>query len=142
MTKVLVINGPNLNMLGTREKNIYGDISLEKINQILATKAKKAGITIGFFHSNEEGKIVDEIQAANKKYDYIIINPGALTHYSIAVRDAIAAVEVKTIEVHLSNIQAREEFRKESFIAPVCVGQIAGFGPNSYYLALDYIISQ
>ncbi len=142
MVKVLVLNGPNLNMLGVREKNIYGDISLEKINQMLEKKAKKAGLTIEFFQSNEEGKLVDKIQQANKKFDYIIINPGALTHYSIAVRDAIASVDVKAIEVHLSNIQAREEFRKESFIAPVCVGQIAGFGPNSYYMALDYIIGQ
>lgn len=142
MVKVLVLNGPNLNMLGVREKNIYGDISLEKINQTLEKKAKKAGLTIEFFQTNEEGKLVDKIQQANKKFDYIIINPGALTHYSIAVRDAIASVDVKAIEVHLSNIQAREEFRKESFIAPVCVGQIAGFGPNSYYMALDYIIGQ
>ncbi len=142
MKKVLVIHGPNLNMLGTRERNIYGKLTLAEINTALKKKAAKAKIKLEVFQSNEEGKIVEQIQQANKKYDYIIINPGAFTHYSIAVRDAIASISVKVIEVHLSNIYAREEFRKESVTAPVAVGQISGFGPQSYYLALDYIISQ
>lgn len=140
--KVLVINGPNLNMLGVREESIYGKTTLTQINKELEKKAKKNKITIKFFQSNEEGKIVDEIQKTNKKFDFIIFNPGAFTHYSIAIRDAIASVKTKVIEVHLSNIHAREEFRKESFIAPVAVGQISGFGPQSYMMALEYIINQ
>lgn len=140
MTKVLVLNGPNLNMLGTREKNVYGTKTLDEINQDLAALAKQHDIGLEFFQSNEEGKIVDKIQATHKQFDYIIFNPGAFTHYSIAVRDAIASVATKVIEVHLSNIHAREEFRKESVTAPVSVGQITGFGPLSYTLALEYII--
>lgn len=141
MTKVLVIHGPNLNMLGEREQNVYGKITLEEINAVLQKKAKENKIEIDFFQSNEEGKIVDKIQEANKKFDYVIINPGAFTHYSIAIRDAIASIKVKVIEVHLSNIYAREEFRHNSVTAPVALGQISGFGPASYYMALDYIIS-
>jgi 3-dehydroquinate dehydratase II len=140
MTKVLVLNGPNLNMLGTREKNIYGSQTLEDINKNLAKLADQHKITLEFFQSNEEGKLVDKIQSTHNTIDYIILNPGALTHYSIALRDAIAAVNTKVIEVHLSNIQAREEFRKESVTAPVSLGQITGFGPLSYTLALEYII--
>jgi 3-dehydroquinate dehydratase-2 len=140
MTKVLVLNGPNLNMLGTREKNVYGPKTLDDINAELSVLAKNNKIDIEFFQSNEEGKIVDKIQSTHKKIDYIILNPGAFTHYSIAVRDAIASVDTKVIEVHLSNIHAREEFRKESVTAPVALGQISGFGPLSYTLALEYII--
>lgn len=142
MKKVLVIHGPNLNMLGEREQNVYGKVTMKEINDNLKQKATKKKIKIDFFQSNTEGEIVDKIQEANKKYDYIIINPGAFTHYSIAVRDAIASITVKVIEVHLSNIYAREEFRKESVTAPVSLGQISGFGPASYYMALDYIIAQ
>jgi len=140
--KVLVLNGPNLNMLGAREKNVYGDVTLEEINKKLTAMAKKAKIEIDFFQSNEEGKIVDKIQETKEVYDYVLINPGAFTHYSIAVRDAIASVDTKFIEVHLSNIHAREEFRKETVTAPVCVGQVSGFGERSYYMALEYIIGE
>lgn len=140
MTKVLVLNGPNLNMLGTREKNVYGPKTLDEINAELSVLAQNNKIDIEFFQSNEEGKIVDTIQSTHKKIDYIILNPGAFTHYSIAVRDAIASVDTKVIEVHLSNIHAREEFRKESVTAPVCLGQITGFGALSYTMALEYII--
>ncbi len=140
MVSVLVLNGPNLNMLGTREKSIYGSTTLEEINANLVTIAQKNNIALDFFQSNEEGKVVDTIQATQNKYDFIILNPGAFTHYSIAVRDAIASVDTKVIEVHLSNIHAREEFRKESVTAPVCIGQISGFGPLSYQLALEFII--
>lgn len=139
--KVLVINGPNLNMLGTREKEIYGDLTLDQINENLTKMAKKAKIEIDFYQSNEEGKIVNKIQECNGNFDYAIINPGALTHYSIAVRDAIASVSTKFIEIHLSNIYAREEFRKESLTAAVCLGQISGFGAESYYMGLEYLIN-
>lgn len=142
MTKVLVIHGPNLNMLGEREQSVYGKVTLEEINAALQKKAKANKVEIDFFQSNEEGKIVDKIQEANKKFDYVIINLGAFTHYSIAIRDAIASIKVKVIEVHLSNIYAREEFRHNSVTAPVALGQISGFGPASYYMALDYIIGE
>jgi 3-dehydroquinate dehydratase-2 len=137
--KVIVINGPNLNMLGTRETDIYGKMTLADINKKISDKATLAKIDVAFFQSNDESKIIDEIQVASRKYDYIIINPGAFTHYSIAIRDAIAAVNTKCIEVHLSNIHAREEFRKESVTAPVCIGQISGFGPISYLMAIEYL---
>ena len=142
MKKILIINGPNLNMLGVSETDVYGKLTLEEINNTLSKKAQEAKAQLDFFQSNEEGQIVNKIQEANNKYDFIILNPGAFTHTSIAIRDAIAAVNVEVIEVHLSNIHAREEFRKESYTAPVCIGQISGFGPNSYYMALDYIIAQ
>jgi len=137
--KVIVINGPNLNMLGTRETDIYGKMTLADINKKISDKATLAKIDVAFFQSNDESKIIDEIQAASRKYDYIIINPGAFTHYSIAIRDAISSVNTKCIEVHLSNIHAREEFRKESVTAPVCIGQISGFGPISYLMAIEYL---
>ncbi|MDR2430960.1 MAG: type II 3-dehydroquinate dehydratase [Candidatus Margulisbacteria bacterium] len=140
--KVLVIHGPNLNLLGAREKKIYGKITLSAINTDLAVLAKKHKIAIEFYQSNIEGEIVTEIQKAQKKFDYIILNPGAYTHYSIAIRDAISGVKARVIEVHLSNIHAREKFRRESIIAPVCIGQIAGFGRDSYRLALEYILAR
>ena len=140
MVSVLVLNGPNLNMLGTREKNVYGNTSLEDINKELATLAEQNKIVIEFFQSNEEGKMVDKIQSTHNKIDYIILNPGALTHYSIALRDAIAAVNTKVIEVHLSNIHSREEFRHKSLITPVARGTILGFGAKSYTLGLAAIL--
>ena len=142
MKKVLVIHGPNLNLLGSREKKIYGKTTMSSINTELTVLAKKNKIAVEFYQSNIEGDIVTEIQNSKKKYDYIILNPGAYTHYSIAIRDAISGVKAKVIEVHLSNIYAREKFRQESVIAPVCVGQITGFGKDSYRLALEYILSQ
>jgi len=138
--KFLVISGPNLNLLGKREPEIYGAETLDDI--ILKTKAgaEKLEVEVDFFQSNHEGEIIDEIHKAMGSYDAIIINPGAYTHYSIAIRDAIKSVEIPTIEIHLSNINAREEFRSKSVIAPVCIGQISGFGADSYILGLHAAI--
>lgn len=140
MSRVLVIHGPNLNLLGTRETEIYGTESLDAINAKLAKMAQEADIDIETFQSNHEGDIVDKIQTAKDKADYIIINPAAFTHYSLAIRDAIASVNVATIEVHLSNIYAREDFRHTSVVSPVAHGIVCGFGAKSYYLALEHII--
>lgn len=132
--RILVIHGPNLNLLGKREKNIYGTKSLEIINKEILSLAKELDIDVKTIQLNSEGKIVDVIQ--NGDYDALIINPAAYTHTSIAIRDAIAAVEKPAIEVHLSNIHKREEFRRKSYIVEVAAGQISGFGPESYLLAL------
>jgi 3-dehydroquinate dehydratase II len=137
MKKILVIHGPNLDLLGTREPKVYGKVSLEAINLELKSLAKKAKVTLTIAQSNHEGDIVDLIGSSRKKQDILIINPAAYTHTSVAIRDAIAASEIKTIEVHLSNIHAREEFRQNSLIAPVCVGQVSGFGKDSYILAFQ-----
>lgn len=136
MKKVLVINGPNLNLLGIREKGIYGSETLEDISKKLGVEAEKLNMEVAFYQSNHEGGIIDTLHDARGKYDVIIMNPGAYTHYSIAIRDAVKAVEIPTIEVHLSNIHAREEFRSRSVIAPVCAGQISGLGSMGYILAL------
>jgi 3-dehydroquinate dehydratase-2 len=134
--KILVVHGPNLNMLGKREKDIYGNVSIDSINKKLKAMARKEAAEVDTLQSNYEGKVVETIQKAAGKYDALIINPAAFTHTSVAIRDAILAVDIPTIEVHLSNIYKREEFRHKSHIAPVVVGQIAGFGENSYYLAM------
>ncbi len=134
--RILVINGPNLNILGKRERDIYGDVKLENINKKLKAMAAREGAEVEFYQSNYEGKIVECIQKAMGKFDVLIINPAAFTHTSIAIRDAILAADIPTIEVHLTNIYTREEFRQKSYVAPVVVGQIAGFGENSYYLAM------
>jgi len=134
--KILVINGPNLNLLGTREKDVYGSASLEDIAVSVSEEAKQLGMETDFFQTNHEGEIIDRIHSARGKYDALIINPGAYTHYSIAIRDAIKAVDLPAVEVHLSNIYCREEFRSKSVIASVCTGQISGFGADSYLLAL------
>jgi len=134
--KIVVIQGPNLNMLGLREQNIYGPMKLDDIHAQMETYAKQSEIDIEFFQSNLEGEIVDKIQECIGDANGIIINPAAYTHTSIAIRDAIKAVQIPTVEVHISNIYAREEFRQKSLIAPVCAGQIAGFGPFSYHLAM------
>jgi len=134
--KVVVIQGPNLNMLGHREQNIYGPMKLEDIHKQMENFAQQSGLEIEFFQSNLEGEIVDKIQECLGEADGIIINPAAYTHTSIAIRDAISAVQIPTVEVHISNIYSREEFRKKSLIAPVCAGQITGFGPFSYHLAM------
>lgn len=136
MRNILVIHGPNLNLLGTREKDIYGEGTLEDINRGLAVLARELGVAISFFQSNSEGELVSEIQKARGKYDALVINPGAYTHTSIALRDAIAGVGIPAVEVHVSNIYRREEFRKKSMLADVAVGQITGFGADSYLLGL------
>lgn len=136
MKRILIINGPNLNLLGVREKSVYGNETLESIGVSLIEEAKSLNIQIELLQSNHEGDIIDKIHDSRGKIDALIINPGAFTHYSIAIRDAIKAVEIPAIEVHISNIYAREEFRSKSVIAPVCTGQISGLGANSYSLAL------
>lgn len=140
MASVLVLNGPNLNLLGTREPQIYGSTTLKDIERIMANRAKEVGLTIDFFQSNHEGELVDRVQQANHHYDYIIFNAAAFTHYSIALRDAIAAIDVPVIEVHISNIHKREEFRHTSVLAPVALGQICGLGIESYLAALEAVI--
>ncbi len=135
MAKISVIHGPNLNLLGTREVEVYGKTSLDEINAGLKRQAEKAGYVIDIYQSNHEGEIVDFIQKTDA--DFMLINPGAFTHYSLAIRDALASIDKPVIEVHLSNIYAREEFRKLSVISPVAIGQISGFGPDSYFMALD-----
>ena len=133
--KILVINGPNLNQLGQRDNEIYGSVTLDEINSKLKDRAKALGVDIELFQSNSEGAIIDCIQSS--KADGIIINPGALTHYGLSLMDALADIKLAIIEVHLSNIHAREDWRKKSVIAPVAIGQIAGFGYRSYIAALD-----
>lgn len=140
MPRILVLHGPNLNLLGTREPEIYGYMTLDDINTMIAARAAEAGIETAFYQSNHEGDLVDAIQQANHKFDFIIFNAAAFTHYSIAIRDAIAAIDVPVIEVHLSNIHQREEFRHTSVLAPVAMGQICGLGVESYLAALEAII--
>ena len=140
MPRILVLHGPNLNLRGTREPEIYGYTTLDDINTMIAARAAEAGIETAFYQSNHEGDLVDAIQQANHKFDFIIFNAAAFTHYSIAIRDAIAAIDVPVIEVHLSNIHQREEFRHTSVLAPVAMGQICGLGVESYLAALEAII--
>lgn len=139
--KFLVINGPNLNMLGTREPEKYGTTTLPDIEKEITAHAKEKGVEVDFYQSNIEGEIVTAIQKAKGIYDGIVINPAAYTHTSVALRDAILAIELPTVEIHLSNIHTREEFRHHSYTAPVCVGQITGFGKFGYIIALDAIIN-
>ncbi|MGI6458717.1 MAG: type II 3-dehydroquinate dehydratase [Candidatus Hydrogenedentales bacterium] len=133
---ILVVHGPNLNLLGTREREVYGQATLEDINAMLAEEAQRQGLELRTVQSNSEGALVDAIQGAKGWADAIVMNPAAYTHTSVALRDAVSAVSIPTIEVHLSNIHAREEFRQRSLIAPVAAGQIAGFGAESYRLGL------
>jgi 3-dehydroquinate dehydratase-2 len=136
--KILIINGPNLNRLGLREPDVYGSETLEQINKEIADHGRNN--TIDFFQSNHEGELVDRLHAAAGQYQGIILNAGALTHYSYALRDAISSISVHVIEVHLSNIHNREEFRKHSVIAAVCRGSISGFGKYSYILAVQALL--
>jgi len=140
MSRILVVNGPNLNLLGSREPGIYGHVTLEEINRSLSEKATILGVELAFFQSNHEGAIIDFIQSDGGNAAGMILNPGAFTHYSLAIRDAIASVGVRTIEVHISNIHGREEFRRNSVIAGACVGQIAGLGADSYHAALTWFV--
>ena len=134
--RVLVLLGPNLNLIGVREKGVYGDETAESISRQIVENAKSLNYDCDIYQSNHEGDLIDRIHAARDVYSGVIINAGALTHYSYALRDAIASVRIPFVEVHMSNIYAREEFRHKSVISPVCAGQIAGFGKNSYFLAL------
>lgn len=139
--KLLVLNGPNLNLLGTREPAVYGNQTLADIERLVREHAARHDATVDFRQSNHEGELVTWIQQARGQFEVIILNAGAYTHTSVALRDAIAAANVPTIEVHLSNIHAREEFRHRSLLAPVCIGQISGFGAQSYQLAVEAAVN-
>jgi 3-dehydroquinate dehydratase-2 len=138
--KILIIHGPNLNLLGKREPQIYGNTTLEEINSLLKKEADALEVQVEFFQSNSEGEIVTGIQEAMGKFDGIVINPGAYTHTSIAIRDAIIGIGIPTVEVHISNIYRREDFRKNSFISDVALGVISGFGGNGYLLGLRGLV--
>ena len=143
--KILFLNGPNLNLLGTREPDKYGNQTLQDIETCITEEAQKLNVDIDFYQSNIEGELVNKIQEAKNIFDGIVMNPAAYTHTSVAIRDAILAVSIPTVEIHISNIHTREEFRKTSLTAPACIGQITGFGVNSYKLGLmaiyDYLKS-
>ncbi len=139
MKSVLVLHGPNLNMLGEREVEVYGRVSLHRLNRMLEERGKKLGLSVVTFQSNSEAELVEAIHRAKGRFDFIIINPGALTHTSIALRDALAAVQIPFLEVHISNIHAREDFRKRSTISEIAVGVISGLGIHSYLLALQFV---
>jgi 3-dehydroquinate dehydratase-2 len=138
---ILVLHGPNLNLLGLREPEIYGSVTLDKINRLLEVDADNLGVKISCLQSNHEGVLVDGIHGAREKYQGIIINAGAYTHTSVAIPDALSAVQIPTVEVHLSNIYKREEFRHHSYIAPIAIGQISGFGADSYRLGLQALVN-
>jgi len=140
MIKILVMNGPNLNLLGEREPGVYGSLSLEDVNQRIKDFCDQNDVQVDFYQSNIEGELINALHEARIKYDGVVLNAGALTHYSIALRDAIASIRIPVVEVHMSNVHAREEFRKTSVIAPVCLGSISGFGYNSYILGVTAII--
>ncbi len=137
MKKLLVVNGPNINMLGKREASIYGSFTYEELNQKLRNSANKNGIELEIFQSNHEGEIVDKLQSASGNFQMILINAGAFTHTSIAIRDALLAIGIPFIEVHISNVYKREEFRRQSYLSDIADGVIVGFGINSYLLAID-----
>jgi len=141
MIHILIIHGPNIDLLGIRERNIYGKMSLSRLNQLIRERAKKLGVEVKISQSNHEGDIVSLIGKSKNWADAIIINPAAYTHTSVAIRDAILAVDVLTIEVHLSNIYEREAFRQRSLTAGACLGLILGFGPQSYLLALEAAVN-
>jgi len=140
--KILLLNGPNLNLLGSREPEKYGNLTLTDIEDKLAETAQKHNVELTCRQTNHEGRLVDEIQEANGTFDGIILNAGGYTHTSVAVRDAIVAVSIPVVEVHLTNIHAREDFRHNSLLAPVCIGQICGFGAYSYELGLFALLNR
>jgi len=138
--RLLVLHGPNLNLLGQREPDTYGHATLDELNLMLARKATELGVALDVHQSNIEGELVDWLQQAQEQADGVVLNAAAYTHTSIALRDAIAAISVPVVEVHLSNVHAREDFRRHSTIAPVCIGTVSGFGPNSYVLGLRALL--
>ncbi len=140
MKKLLVINGPNLNLLGEREPGIYGGQSYSALNAMIMDKADELNIQCDIFQSNHEGAIIDKLHSARKEYNGVVLNAGAYTHYSYAIRDAISAIRIPVVEVHISNVFARDEFRKNSVIGPVCMGSISGFGFASYLMAIDALV--
>ena len=137
MKSILILNGPNLNLLGTREPQVYGNHRLEDINKALTSRAAELGVQVRCFQSNHEGALIDALHEARDWADGVVFNPGAYTHTSVALRDAISAIEIPVVEVHLSNVYAREPFRHKSLLAPVCLGKITGFGWRSYLLGLQ-----
>lgn len=141
MFSVLVLHGPNLNLLGTREPGLYGSVTLQEINTQLIVLAQQMGSEVEVLQSNHEGVLVDAIQGALKNHQGVLINAAAYTHTSVAIRDAVAAIKLPTVEVHLSNIYQREAFRHHSYLAPIAIGQISGFGANSYYLGLQALLT-
>lgn len=141
MKKVLVINGPNLNLLGEREPGIYGNDTYEALCDLIMDKAESLGVKCEVFQSNHEGAIIDKLHMARKNFDGVVLNAGAYTHYSYAIRDAIAAIQIPVVEVHISNVFARDEFRKTSVIGPVCRGNISGFGFGSYLMAMEALVN-
>ncbi|MDD5945936.1 MAG: type II 3-dehydroquinate dehydratase [Clostridia bacterium] len=142
MKKICLIHGPNINFTGIREKGVYGTLTYDQINEKIREKADELGLEVEIFQSNHEGAIIDKIQECYGKADGIVINPGAYTHYSYAIRDALASVDMPVIEIHMSNIHKREQFRHTSVTVPVCVGQLCGFGWHGYLLALEAIKMQ
>lgn len=136
MSKILVLHGPNLNLLGQREPGVYGELTLEEIDSRLKESGKQLGLEVRAFQSNGEGALIDALHEAREWASGVVFNPGGYTHTSVALRDAVAAIEIPVIEVHLSHVDAREDFRRQSLIAPVCVGKISGFGWRSYLLAI------
>ena len=142
MKRILVLNGPNLNLLGVREPDVYGTVTLADIEREVAAYAAERGATVDCFQSNHEGVLIDRLHAARGVYDGIVYNPGAHTHYSYALRDAVSSIDVPTVEVHLSDISSREDFRKVSVIAPVCIAQIKGKGKEGYQEAVDVLLGR